>query len=405
MNVEIKDRHQNSVQIHFSLDSTFGDVRNAVNRSLPSCFVVTEFELVPLPFGHYVEDDAECFKGPGDDWFVADVFFDTLAAGLRRCEADAAAEAFTIRLPLASLVPLGPPHRVGVLFPGDRAVDATSLEALLAGPGGAHAARLLAAASAARGHDLRAVHAAGGNAATERDAALMLALATIEARMCCAGEEPEDVEAVCGFGTTGETAALVFCGALTLEEGLELGDARTSSLAVTVPGDAAASVSVLGGDRANIEALVAAAAREFGPLVVSHDLFDGAVIVGGARPAVNAFATAAVGTVSVRPATAGNGAHTPLAVSAASAYADALAARLANGALRLPLYCAGGMPTCFADLASAVPKLGASLAQPITWRTAIELMLRDNITHFVDAGGATQLKTFMAHISPRAALL
>ena len=32
MNVEVKDRHQNSVQIHFSLDSTFGDVRNAVKR-------------------------------------------------------------------------------------------------------------------------------------------------------------------------------------------------------------------------------------------------------------------------------------------------------------------------------------------------------------------------------------
>jgi len=419
MYVEVKDQYRNSVPVSFSLDSTVGDVRNALNCSLASGFAVAEFELVPGPFGHYVEDDPECFKGPGDNWFVADVFFDALAADLRRCEADFAIKALAVCLPLASLVPLGPPCRVGLLFPGERAVDAMALERLVAGPGGAHVARLFAAASAVRGRSLRAAHAAGGDAVAARDATLVLALANIEARMCGARNDwptdsqpawertllkSADIAAVCGFGAAGEAAALVFCGALTLKEGLELGDARAAALTATVPDGVAAAASVIGGDRATILAAVAAAC-ELGPLVVSHELFDCTLIVGGAHLAVDAFAAAASGAAAVRQTTSGRGAHTPLAVPAAAACASFLVGCLAGGTLVYPLYCASGAPSRCDNLMAAAPKLGASLAQPVAWRVTVELMLQDNITHFVDAGGVTHLKTFMTHISPQAALL
>ena len=38
------------------------------------------YELVPAPFSHYVEDDPECFKGPGDEWLIVDVFFEAISS-------------------------------------------------------------------------------------------------------------------------------------------------------------------------------------------------------------------------------------------------------------------------------------------------------------------------------------
>ena len=43
MYIDVRDHLRNSIQVTFSLDSTFGDVRNAVNCCLPPGFVVTEF--------------------------------------------------------------------------------------------------------------------------------------------------------------------------------------------------------------------------------------------------------------------------------------------------------------------------------------------------------------------------
>ena len=286
MYIDVRDHLRNSIQVSFSLDSTFGDVRNAVNKSLPAGFLVTEYELVPAPFAHYVDDDPECFKGPADDWLIADVFFDALAAGLRRAEDDEAAEGLLVRLDLRSIAPLGPPRRVGVLFPGDRVLDAAALEQVASTPGGEHAARFFGAASSVRGYDVRAAFSAGGDDRASRDAALLLSLAFMEARLRRPddgalrsntpswGHQPikkDEIVGVCGFGAAGEAAALVFCGALTLEEGLELGDARAAGLA-SVGADATA-VSVVGGDADGVARAVAAAANAgLGALAVTHDL-------------------------------------------------------------------------------------------------------------------------------------
>ena len=106
MYIDVRDHLRNSVQVTFSLDSTFGDVRNAVNCCLPHGFVVTEFELVPAPFAHYIEDDPEAFKGPSDEWYIVDVFFDEIAAGLRRIEEDPNADQLVVCLRLVSIAPL-----------------------------------------------------------------------------------------------------------------------------------------------------------------------------------------------------------------------------------------------------------------------------------------------------------
>ena len=185
MYIDVRDHLRNSIQVTFSLDSTFGDVRNAVNCCLPPGFVVTEFELVPAPFAHYIEDDPECFKGPADEWYIVDVFFDDIAAGLERCEKDETVENLVVCLRLVSIAPLGPPHRVGVLFPGERDLDAAAVEALLSKPEGEHALRLLNAAAEVRGYDLRKAFASGSrsDARAKRDATIVMSLATVEMRM------------------------------------------------------------------------------------------------------------------------------------------------------------------------------------------------------------------------------
>lgn len=423
MYIDVRDHLRNSIQVTFSLDSTFGDVRNAVNCCLPPGFVVTEFELVPAPFAHYIEDDPECFKGPADEWYIVDVFFDDIAAGLERCEKDETVENLVVCLRLVSIAPLGPPHRVGVLFPGERDLDAAAVEALLSKPEGEHALRLLTAAAEVRGYDLRKAFASGSrsDARAKRDATIVMSLATVEMRMKLRGDGelksqmpawahtpllPSEVMGVAGFGVAGECAALVFVGALTLEEAFELGDARAEALAGQATPAKAASV-VGYADRAAVDAaLEAASARGGGTVAVSHDLFDGALVVAGDAAAVDAFVATDIAGATVKPADAHRGAQTALAAGPPSDdYAYALGTRATGGELRYPLYCACGVPAKYDDLPAALPQLGASLESPVDWRGAVGLMLGDEITHFVDAGGTTQLKSFMMKLSPQAALL
>ena len=228
------------LRVEVPLDATVGALRNAVNGALPRGYVIEEHDVVPKPFAHYVEDDPECFRGPADGWRLAEVFFDELAAEpleAVRCRATA---------------PLGPPRAVAVLFPGERAVTQRDFV-------GADAAFLEAAATL-RGYAPRA--ALAGDERARRDAWVVLPLAALEAKLRSGQLARADVGAVCGFGalpaspsavdasdgsragTAGETAALVFCGALSLEAALELVDARHGALkgvsakAVSVVGDA-----------------------------------------------------------------------------------------------------------------------------------------------------------------------
>lgn len=418
MYIDVRDHLRNSIQVTFSLDSTFGDIRNAVNCSLPPGFVVGEYELVPAPFAHYIEDDPECFKGPSDEWYVVDVFFDEIAAGLRKCEADESVDRVMVCLRLVSISPLGLAHRVGILFPGERALDAVALEALIASEGGGVAADLLAAASEIRGYDLRSAFAGNGrDGRAARDGAIVLGLARVEMRMRRDAESelasalpswahapvlPDEIAGVAGFGAAGEAAALVFCGALTLEEALELGDARARALEATAAD--AGAVSVMGADRRDVDrALGAVRAEGLGPIGVSHDLFDGCLVVAGAGDAVDAFKALKVDGATVRPTDAGRGAQSPLADSADYGYALGELAK--TGELRYPLYCASGPPQKYQVLSEALPQLAASLSATVEWREAVSTMLADDVTHFVDAGGQTQLKAFMAQLSPPVALL
>ena len=143
-----------------------------------------------------------------------------------------------------------------------------------------------------------------------------------------------------------------------------------------------------------------------GRVAVSHDLFDGALVVAGDAAAVDAFVATDIAGATVKPADANRGAQTALAAGPPSDdYAYALGTRATGGELRYPLYCACGVPTKYDDLPAALPQLGASLESPVDWRGAVGLMLGDEITHFVDAGGTTQLKSFMMKLSPQAALL
>ena len=421
MYIDVRDHLRNSVQVTFSLDSTFGDVRNAVNCCLPHGFVVTEFELVPAPFAHYIEDDPEAFKGPSDEWYIVDVFFDEIAAGLRRIEEDPTADQLVVCLRLVSIAPLGLPHRVGVLFPGERDLDAAAVEAVLSQPEGAHALRLLQAASEARGYDLRAAFASGAktDARAKRDATIVLSLATVEMRMKLRGDSelkshlpswahtpllPSEIKGVAGFGVAGEAAALVFAGALTLEEAFELGDVRAAKLDALAADCKAASV--VGGTRDDVEAaLQAVRAQGYADVAVSHDLFDGALVVAGAASAVDAFAAVRLPGATVKATDAGRGAQTALATAAADDYAYELGTRAVGGSLRYPFYCSCGAPAKYDGLPDALPHLGRALHEPVMWKDTMDMMLKDDVTHFVDAGGATNLKAFMMKISPQAALL
>ena len=211
-------------------------------RTADSAYVIEEHDVVPKPFAHYVEDDPECFRGPADGWRLAEVFFDELAAEpleAVRCRATA---------------PLGPPRAVAVLFPGERAItqrDFVGADAAFSRP-------------PRRSGATRRARALAGDERARRDARVVLPLAALEAKLR-AGQlaRPAGAGAVCGdgdrwprpellvdardgsrAGAAGEAAALVFCGALSLEAALELVDARHAALkgvsakAVSVVGDA-----------------------------------------------------------------------------------------------------------------------------------------------------------------------
>ena len=178
----------------------------------------------------------------------------------------------------------------------------------------------------------------------------------------------------------------MFCGALSLEAALELGDARHDALKDV----SAKAVSVVG-DVDVEDGLVDAS--KHGEIAVSHDLCPGVRVVSGSRDAVAAFEVA--GAV-LTETDARQGAHSPLAADAAAAY-DALLVQALAGAAELahPLHVAapaGGVVAT--DAAAAGDALRGSLGRPVAWRAAMERLLAAGATHFVDAGGGAQIRAF-----------
>jgi len=191
LQVEVRDSRRRWLRVPFTLESTVGEVRNAVNAALPSGFSVAECELVPSPFCHYASADPETFRGPTDDWRLIDVCFEQLCLALDK-------KAGTIYF--GSLAPLGPDRRVGLLFPDSR-------DDVKEPPEGAVAAELLAAARTRK-------------VSQRRLWSLVLSLATLEDDLRNDRLALDEVRAVAGFGFDGMLAALVFCGCLSFDDAL-----------------------------------------------------------------------------------------------------------------------------------------------------------------------------------------
>lgn len=169
-----------------------GDLRNKVNCSVRG--IVREFDIVPVPWAHYVGVDPELFRGPSDEWRLVDIFYVPRAV---------------------STTPFGPPQRTGLLFPDTRPVD-------------------LDAPKEWRIRD------------NPRARALLQSLASVERALQDDDLDLESIHGVAGFGFDGELAALVFCGSLTLEDAMVLIDQTTKTghfKAWSVIGEKPANVS------------------------------------------------------------------------------------------------------------------------------------------------------------------
>jgi [acyl-carrier-protein] S-malonyltransferase len=262
-----------------------------------------------------------------------------------------------------------------------------------------------AAASAVLGYDLWALVQGGPAEAlntTTRTQPALLAADVAVWRVWCAAGGPRP--AVLAGHSLGEYAALVAAGALAFETALELVALRAEAMQAAVPAGEGAMAAILGLDAEEVRQVCEEAGR--GDVVEAANFnAPGQVVIAGRSAAVaraldNAKAHGAKRAI-------------PLAVSVPShcrlmqSAADKLALRLATVAFEAPeIPVIHNVDVAEHRLADDIRHaLALQLYRPVRWSDTVECMVRQGVTHLVEAGPGKVLTGLAKRIDRRLAAM
>ncbi|MBI5366131.1 MAG: ACP S-malonyltransferase [Planctomycetes bacterium] len=230
-------------------------------------------------------------------------------------------------------------------------------------------------------------------------AILAMSLAVLEA-LRERGKLPA-AQAAAGL-SLGEYTALVAAGALTLEDGVRLVRRRGEFMQMACELEPSGMASILGLDRAQVEA-ACAAARAQGVVVAANLLGPGQIAISGAAAALAAACAKAkeLGAKRAIPLRVAGAFHSPLMAPAA----DRLRAELDRTEIRAPripvVTNVGAAPV--SDPAELRAALGRQITSPVLWEDSMRRLGATGFTSFLEIGPGRTLSGLAAKIVPGAA--
>lgn len=206
---------------------------------------------------------------------------------------------------------------------------------------------------------------------TEHAQPALLALGVGAARYAAA----QGIEAVAAAGhSLGEISALCAAGSLTLADALRLTHLRGRAMQTAVPAGAGAMYALLGVDEAALPAILAAGDKH-GVVVAANENAPGQIVLSGDRAAVEASVAAAKsqGVRKAVPLQVSAPFHSPLMAPAAAALADFLAA-LPVSAPRVPVWSNARLAPHGDDPQEIRDALVAQVTAPVRWAEQMRRM-------------------------------
>jgi [acyl-carrier-protein] S-malonyltransferase len=216
-------------------------------------------------------------------------------------------------------------------------------------------------------------------------------------------DAPEVVERCEGAAglSLGEYSALAFAGAMDFETGLRLVAERGAAMQAAADAQPSAMVSVLGLDRAQVDALCAEA-RQGDVLEVANLLCPGNLVISGSNAACERAADRAVsaGAIKAIPLAVAGAFHTPIMQPAV----ERLAAALAQADLRAPrltvISNVDAEPHTTPD--AIREKLRRQVVSPVRWEDSVRRLLADGFDTFYEVGPGRVLRGLLKRIDRKA---
>lgn len=274
--------------------------------------------------------------------------------------------------------------RTAFVFPGQGSQRAGMLDAL---PELDSLGRLMDAAEALSGLELRAIAALGGadELADTRVAQPLLYLADWAwgVTLLESGIKPV---AVAGH-SLGELAALAVAGVFSPEAGLELVVERSRLMAATAAATPGTMAAVLGLDRNDVVTALAGIEGVW----VANDNAPGQVVVSGTHDGVDAASAALseAGARRVVPLAVSGPFHSPLMQPAATAFADLLAGTDFSDAA-IPVL-QNTDPTPQTDAETIRTRLIAQITSPVRWTETLQTLVADGPITVIESGPGSVL--------------
>ena len=293
--------------------------------------------------------------------------------------------------------------RTAFLFPGQGAQTVGMAGALCQSLPAAKA--LFDRAATLVGYDLLAVCVNGPadrlNATDVSQPAIFVAsLAALEQLRATEPDAFSEVVAAAGL-SLGEYTALVYAGAMSLDDGLKVVRARGCAMQAAAEATPSGMVSVLGVEIPEIEALVAEA-RDAGTLEIANYLCPGNTVVSGALPAIERVEQIAAqkgGIRTIRLAVAG-AFHTNLMKPADEKLAEALAGATINPPA-VPVWSnVDAKP--HTDPAEIRGLLVRQVLSPVRWEATVRGLLADGVERFYEIGPGRVLAGLMKRVNRKA---
>jgi [acyl-carrier-protein] S-malonyltransferase len=293
--------------------------------------------------------------------------------------------------------------RTAFLFPGQGAQSVG-----MAGPvcqSNPAARTLFDRAAEALGYDLLAVCSSGPaerlNATDVSQPAIFVAsLAALEELKATHPQVLGDVVAVAGL-SLGEYTALVFAGALSFEDGLQVVKARGEAMQRAAEASPSGMIALIGSDLAEVEALVAEA-RSTGQLEIANYLCPGNTVVSGTNGALERLEQIGQkkgGVRAARLAVAG-AFHTSIMKPADEKLAAVLS-RVEMGTPRMPVWSnVDAKP--HTDPAEIRTLLVQQVVSPVRWEDTMRGMLAAGVERFYEIGPGRVLAGLMKRVHRKA---
>ncbi|HEX9093379.1 MAG TPA: ACP S-malonyltransferase [Coriobacteriia bacterium] len=275
-------------------------------------------------------------------------------------------------------------RRHAFLFPGQGSQRLGMLDAL---PDAGAGSRLLDAAEALSGLDLRTIASSGTpeQIADTRAAQPLLYVADWMWGQALLREGLAPL-AVAGH-SLGELAALAFAGVYSVEAGLELVVERSRLMARCAASTPGGMVAVLGMDGADVSAAI----QDVAGVWVANDNAPGQVVISGTHAGLEA-ATGALAEAGARrlvPLPVAGPFHSPLMGDAADSF-SALLDRASFTDARIPVY-QNADPEPATAAAAIKRRLSRQIASPVRWTETMLALVRDGATTAIEAGPGSVL--------------